>query len=229
MINAQVGDLTSHTTKYTSPALTQKVFANMRRVGKGFSRVDTPLFAGMSMPQQALDVEDAAEDEDDVNETCATLTKRVANLEQDKVAQAIEITKLKQRVRRLERKRQFKSLGLKRLRKDTNKTEPDEVEEVIKVVIVSKLMTKVVTTATTPITDAQVPKASAPRRRRGVIIQDPEETATASVIMHSEVNSKDKGKGILVEAPKPLKRQAQIEQNEAFARELKAKLNANIN
>nr|GEV50794.1 putative reverse transcriptase domain-containing protein [Tanacetum cinerariifolium] len=50
-------------------------------------------------------------------ETCATLTKQVPNLEQDKVAQAIEITKLKQRVRRLEKKRQFKSLGLKRLRK----------------------------------------------------------------------------------------------------------------
>nr|GFD15740.1 hypothetical protein [Tanacetum cinerariifolium] len=28
-------------------ALTQKVFANMRRVRKGFSRVETPLFAGM--------------------------------------------------------------------------------------------------------------------------------------------------------------------------------------
>nr|GFD52038.1 hypothetical protein [Tanacetum cinerariifolium] len=34
-----------------------------------------------------------------------------------KVAQAIEITKLMHRVKRLEKKRQFKSLGLKRLRK----------------------------------------------------------------------------------------------------------------
>nr|GEW57200.1 hypothetical protein [Tanacetum cinerariifolium] len=40
----QVGDISSHSTKYTSPALTQKVFANMRRVGKGFFGVDTPLF-----------------------------------------------------------------------------------------------------------------------------------------------------------------------------------------
>nr|GEU82677.1 retrovirus-related Pol polyprotein from transposon TNT 1-94 [Tanacetum cinerariifolium] len=40
-------DLSSHFTKYTSPALTQKVFANIRRVGKGFSRVYTPLFEGM--------------------------------------------------------------------------------------------------------------------------------------------------------------------------------------
>nr|GEX85475.1 hypothetical protein [Tanacetum cinerariifolium] len=43
----QVGDLSTHTTRFISPALTQKVFANMRRVGKGFSRVETPLFEGM--------------------------------------------------------------------------------------------------------------------------------------------------------------------------------------
>nr|GEX43847.1 hypothetical protein [Tanacetum cinerariifolium] len=43
----QVGDLSTHTTKYTSPAPTQKVFANMRRVGKGFSGVKTPLVEGM--------------------------------------------------------------------------------------------------------------------------------------------------------------------------------------
>nr|GFB37046.1 hypothetical protein [Tanacetum cinerariifolium] len=86
--------------------------------------------------------------------------------------------------------------------------EPAEVEEVIGVVIASKLMTEVVTTATTTITAAQVPKASAPKRKRGVVIQDPEETATASVIVHHKVKSKDKGKGILIEEPKPLKRQA---------------------
>nr|GEV99855.1 hypothetical protein [Tanacetum cinerariifolium] len=39
-------DLSTHTTKYTSLALTQKVFANIRRVGKGFFRVETPLFEG---------------------------------------------------------------------------------------------------------------------------------------------------------------------------------------
>nr|GEZ90758.1 hypothetical protein [Tanacetum cinerariifolium] len=199
---ATVGDLSFHNTKYTSPALAQKVFANMRRVGKGFSR------------------------------TCATLTKQVANLEQDKVAQAKEITKLKQRVRRLEKKRQFKSSGLKRLRKgrldesqakvyhldlehadkvlsmqESDEAEPAEVEEVIKVVTVAKLMTEVVTTATTTTIVAPVPKASAPRKRRGVIIQDPKEAATASLSVQSDVKSKDKGKGILVEEPKPLKRQ----------------------
>nr|GEV36840.1 hypothetical protein [Tanacetum cinerariifolium] len=107
MINAQIANLSSHTTKYTSTILTQKVFASMRRIGKGFSGVDTPLFDGMLVQQQAQDVEDAAEDENDYNETCATLTKQVTNLEQDKIAQAIEVTKLKQRVRRLKKKRRM--------------------------------------------------------------------------------------------------------------------------
>nr|GFB56710.1 hypothetical protein [Tanacetum cinerariifolium] len=68
IINAHVDDLTSHNTKYTSPALTQKVFANMRRIGKGFLGVDTLLFDGMLVQQQVQAVEDAVEDEDDDNE-----------------------------------------------------------------------------------------------------------------------------------------------------------------
>nr|GEY46611.1 retrovirus-related Pol polyprotein from transposon TNT 1-94 [Tanacetum cinerariifolium] len=287
---------------YTSLALTQKVFANIRRIGKGFSRVDTPLFDGMLVQQQVQTVKDAVEDQDDVNEvsaeptlpsptpvtpppsptqehipsppqaqteTCATLTKQVANLNQDKIAQAIEITKLKQRVGRrmhpnrgeiteldadedvtlvdaeedinadvqgrlaesqvkvyhLDLQHAEKVLSMK----DTDEAEPVKVEEVIKVVTTSKLITKVVTTAATTITASQVLKASAPRRRRGVVIQDPEETAIALVIVHSEVKSRDKGKGILIKEPKPLKRQAQIKQDEAFARQLEAELNVNIN
>nr|GEZ84890.1 hypothetical protein [Tanacetum cinerariifolium] len=65
MIHAQVGDLSSHTTKYFSPALTQKVFANMRRLRKGFSEVKTALFEEMLVPQQATDVvvDDVAADD----------------------------------------------------------------------------------------------------------------------------------------------------------------------
>nr|GEW65666.1 ribonuclease H-like domain-containing protein [Tanacetum cinerariifolium] len=44
VMDHQVDDMTTHNTRYTSPALTQKVFLNMRRVGKGFSGVETPLF-----------------------------------------------------------------------------------------------------------------------------------------------------------------------------------------
>nr|GFB11339.1 hypothetical protein [Tanacetum cinerariifolium] len=51
----QVGDLSTHSTRFISPALTQKVFANMRRVGKGFSGVETPLFEGMLAARQPAD------------------------------------------------------------------------------------------------------------------------------------------------------------------------------
>nr|GEX83479.1 hypothetical protein [Tanacetum cinerariifolium] len=49
--------------------------------------------------------------------TCATLSQRVAQLEQEKVAQALEILKLKRKVKKLEKKRRSKFFGLKRLRK----------------------------------------------------------------------------------------------------------------
>nr|GEU43796.1 hypothetical protein [Tanacetum cinerariifolium] len=67
---------------------------------------------------------------------------------------------------------------------DVDEEEPIEVEEVIEVVTTAKLITEVVTTAK-PTTAAQVPKASALRRKRGVVIQDPKETTTL-VIVHTE-------------------------------------------
>nr|GEX02340.1 putative ribonuclease H-like domain-containing protein [Tanacetum cinerariifolium] len=213
MIIKQVGDLSTHTTKYTSPALTQKVFANMRRVGKGFFRVETPLFGGMLV---ALEVEegDADENVEDVNagaaaevqptppqspqaqqptpqqqppsqdagismdllqnliDTCTTLTRRVEHLEQDKIAQALEITKLKSRVKKLEKRN--KASRLKRLKKvrmiadmdadadvvleeakdvatdivkDEEETKPAKLQEVVDVVTTTKIITEVVTAA----------------------------------------------------------------------------------
>nr|GEX95930.1 copia protein [Tanacetum cinerariifolium] len=67
MIRKQVGALSTHTIKYTSPALTQKVFANMKRVGKWFSRVETPLFEGMLVEQQVVKEGDADENAENVN------------------------------------------------------------------------------------------------------------------------------------------------------------------
>nr|GEX28990.1 hypothetical protein [Tanacetum cinerariifolium] len=52
VLNHQVDDMTIHNTRYTFPALIQKVFANTRRVGKGFSCVKTPLYASMLVPSQ---------------------------------------------------------------------------------------------------------------------------------------------------------------------------------
>nr|GEY95558.1 hypothetical protein [Tanacetum cinerariifolium] len=65
IIQNQLGDLSTHTTNYISPALTQKVFANMRRVGKGFSGVETPLFESMLVagePEKQGDAEEQVQD-----------------------------------------------------------------------------------------------------------------------------------------------------------------------
>nr|GEU37632.1 hypothetical protein [Tanacetum cinerariifolium] len=67
MIRKQVGDLSTHTTKYTSLALSQKVFANMSRVGKGFSRVETPLFEGMLVAHEVAEEGDAEMHGEEVN------------------------------------------------------------------------------------------------------------------------------------------------------------------
>nr|GEX70797.1 hypothetical protein [Tanacetum cinerariifolium] len=120
-----------------------------------------------------------------------------------------------------------------------DQVEPVELQEVIEVVTNAKLITKVVTAASATITSAapQLTIVAAPtpttapsatRRRKGVVIRDPKESATPSTIVHTEAKYKDKGKGILVKEPKPLKKQAQIEQDEAYARELEAELNKNI-
>nr|GEV80140.1 hypothetical protein [Tanacetum cinerariifolium] len=106
-----------------------------------------------------------------------------------------------------------------------DEAEPAKLKEIIEVVTIAKLLIKVVTAAATSITTAP----SAARRRKDVVIKDPKETSTPSIIVHSEPKSKNKGKGIMVEEPKPLKKQVKIEQDEAYARELEAELNANIN
>nr|GEV57164.1 hypothetical protein [Tanacetum cinerariifolium] len=61
IIQNQLVDLSTHTTKYISPALTQKVFANIRRVGKGCSGVETPLFEGMLVAREPEEQGDAEE------------------------------------------------------------------------------------------------------------------------------------------------------------------------
>nr|GFA53054.1 hypothetical protein [Tanacetum cinerariifolium] len=204
MINAQVGDLSSLTTKYQSPA--QKVFANIRRVGKGFSKVDTLLFDGILIPQQVHD--DVADDvADDVTDVVADVVVdadaeptppsptpgKLAELDADEDVTLEEVTaevaKDADVQGRLEESQaQVYHLDLEHAQKvlcmqEHDKAEPAEVEEVLEVVTAAKLMTKVVTTATTPISAAHAPKVSAPRKRRGVIIQDTQEAATASLSM----------------------------------------------
>nr|GEZ07836.1 hypothetical protein [Tanacetum cinerariifolium] len=68
VICLSTGDLSTHTTKYASTTLTQKVFVNMRRVGKGFSGVKTPLFKVMLVGQE---IEEEGDEEEHVEDVTA--------------------------------------------------------------------------------------------------------------------------------------------------------------
>nr|GEW15650.1 reverse transcriptase domain-containing protein [Tanacetum cinerariifolium] len=237
-------------------------------------------------------------------DTCAALTRRVKHLEFDKVAQPLEITKLKRRVKKPKRRNKVRVLKLRRMQKvgtsqrvetsndivmddesneertiaemdqddavvlkddkeedmkvaavvkdveeakvgenaqdqwrqvksqaeiykidmdhankvlsmQEDKTKPTKVQEVVNVVTTTKLITEVVTAASETVTaasaiittdEAQVPAATtttltaasirvfaAPsRKRKGVVIRDPEEESTTSTIIPAEMKSKDK-------------------------------------
>nr|GEX03112.1 hypothetical protein [Tanacetum cinerariifolium] len=138
IIQNQIGDLSTHTTSYISPALTQKVFANMRRVRKGFSGVETPLFEGMlaartiaeeGLVEEQVQADDAVAAavqesvaEDIANEaipSTPTLLILPSPPSHDipSPSQKLEIIKLKARVKRLERANKVKSSKLRRLKK----------------------------------------------------------------------------------------------------------------
>nr|GFA62500.1 hypothetical protein [Tanacetum cinerariifolium] len=151
-------------------------------------------------------------------ETYTTLTRRVEHLEQDKdvvdVAKDVDGVEKTAEIeehadvqgRQAESQPQIYQIDLehadKVLSMQDDDIEPTELKEVMEVVTIAKLMTEVVTTASATITaiDTLITVAaltaafSAARRRKRVLISDPKETATPSIIIHSEPKSKDKGK-----------------------------------
>ncbi|GJW49435.1 hypothetical protein Tco_0090786 [Tanacetum coccineum] len=183
-LDKQVGDMSTHDEIFVTPSHTKKVFGNMKRVGKGFSRAVTPLFPTMmvqaqeemgegsanptdphhtpiitqpstSQPQKKQKprkpkrkdtkipqssgptepiADEAANEENvpthsndpllsgedslklnDLIEICTKLQQRVLDLENTKTAQAQEISSLKLRVKRLEKKGGSRTHKLKRL------------------------------------------------------------------------------------------------------------------
>nr|GFA40439.1 hypothetical protein [Tanacetum cinerariifolium] len=113
-----------------------------------------------------------------------------------------------------------------------------EVQEAVEVVISAKLMTEVVTVAATQVVAASTPIpvakpktltiTAAPvvstRRRKGVVIRDPEEELPSDTPAEAP-KVKDKGKGFLIEAPKPMKKKDQIEMDAEYARKLQEEIN----
>nr|GFC65577.1 hypothetical protein [Tanacetum cinerariifolium] len=73
---------------------------------------------------------------------------------------------------------------------------------------------------------SKVVAAASTKRRKGVIIMDPEEESTLKT--PTKTKSKDKGKGIMVEEQKPMKKKQHVEMDEAYARKLHEELNQDI-
>nr|GEV31091.1 hypothetical protein [Tanacetum cinerariifolium] len=267
IIQAPAGDLSTHTTRFISPALTQKVFANMRRVGKGFSGVETPLFESMIANRQPAEEELGAEQvQVDAAVAAAVVEDVVEDVAEDVAHVAtplppshgipsppqepssppqqphrLEIVKLKARVKKLEKTDKIKSSKLRCLRKvgasrqvessddmedvfnqgrminegkGIELEDNSEVQEVVEVVTTTKLITEVVTAAASQVSAASttIPAASAtiPAAKPTIFVAAP------TVI--------DKGKGIMVEAPKPMKKNDQIEMDAEYARKLQEEI-----
>nr|GEY50167.1 hypothetical protein [Tanacetum cinerariifolium] len=221
---------------------------NFSRVGKGCSGVETSLFENMLQVREEdaeeevqvsahdhVDQENVIEEiVDDVApptsplpsspiqvlDKYSALIHRVEGLESANTDQQLEILKLKAKVKKLER-----------LNKVLSMQEESEVQEVVEVVNAAKLITEVVTAATTQVIPAAelvaavsipisavkpkvlkvVPAAPtvSTRKRMGVVIRDPEEELHDDTPAETQ-SAKDKGKGILVEDPKPMKKKDQI-------------------
>ncbi|GJX49697.1 hypothetical protein Tco_0276542 [Tanacetum coccineum] len=62
-LDKQVGDVSTHDEIFVTPSRTKKVFGNMKRVGKGFSRAVTSLFPTMMVQAQEEMGEEPIEDE----------------------------------------------------------------------------------------------------------------------------------------------------------------------
>nr|GEU84407.1 putative ribonuclease H-like domain-containing protein [Tanacetum cinerariifolium] len=117
---------------YVTPSHTKEIFRNMKKVGKGFSGRDTPLFPTM-MVQAQEDMGKGSANPIDPHHTPTivqpstsqpqktnqprNLEKRVLDLKTTKTSQAMEIKSLKRRVKKLERRKRSRTHRLKRLYK----------------------------------------------------------------------------------------------------------------
>nr|GEZ01652.1 hypothetical protein [Tanacetum cinerariifolium] len=216
IIQTNIDDLSIHTNRYISPVLTQKVFANMRRVRKEEVSIDvippTPTSPSPSSP---------------VLDTCSALVLRVEGLKNANAAQQLEIVKLKARVKKLEMLNKVKSSMLKRLKKDVE-VEGRHADKQAEIYNIDLDHSSKVVAASTPIPAAKPkPKilkiaaalAVSTRRRKGVVIRNLEEELHTDTPAETPT-MKDKGKGILIEDPKPMKKKDQVEMDAEYAKKL---------
>nr|GEZ08220.1 hypothetical protein [Tanacetum cinerariifolium] len=266
-------DMSHHKKIFVIPSLTKNVFANIKREGKGFSKIITPLFEIM-MVQAPKEVGEGSEVPTDTHHTPIVTQPsssqpqkkqksrrkqrketKILDLEKAKTAQEKEIVDLKKRVKKLKEKEEVKDFRFKKIMEGRiNEEEMFRVNDLDgdKVIVdatageevehSTKVAKKEVSTGDPVTTVGEVEhstkvtlghtlieiKAAKPKAR-GVIVQEPSEFKTTSSSQPSQLpQAKDKGKGIMVELEKPLKKKDQIAFDEEVARKLEAQMKAKM-
>nr|GEW63930.1 hypothetical protein [Tanacetum cinerariifolium] len=242
-LDKQVDGLSKHNAIYVVPSHTKKVFGNMKRVGKGFSGRDTPLFPIMLVPAQEeeLDaeitlVDETTEDQGRFNDQEMFDT---SVLDDDEVVKKEVLLKEAQDVQNVIEKviEDITTAGIEEtvstvaLITTVNVT-PNELTMAQALMEIKKSKPKAdkvvieqepeqgattTTTVTIPTHDSTRPKA------RGVVMKEPSETPKTTTIQIS-LKEQEKGKGIMVEEPLKMKKKDQISFNEQEARRLQAEI-----
>ncbi|GJS59998.1 hypothetical protein Tco_0654782 [Tanacetum coccineum] len=117
-LDKQVEGKAKHKEIYVTPSHTKKVFANMKREGKEpiTNEAANEEHVAMHSNDPLLSGEDRLK-LNELMELCTNLSQKVLELVNTKTSQAAEIAKLKDRVKKLERRNKSRTLGLTKLRK----------------------------------------------------------------------------------------------------------------
>nr|GFA15462.1 hypothetical protein [Tanacetum cinerariifolium] len=250
-LDKQVEGMTRHKEMYIISSHTKMIFANMRRIGAGFSRTQKP--RRKQRKEEAVS-HDKLEDEDHV----LTLSNDPLPT---KDAQAKEIAALKKKVAKLTKWRKSRSGGLRRLKKigssrrgRINENEMFGVDDLAGEEVVMETTTGVKDSATpkTDVTKDEVTMAQALAALKSakpkIVVQEQEISTTIlddaiivtidvptprakGIVFHKQKqpqiptisSSKDKGEGKMIEPEVPIKRKELMRIDEEYARKLEAK------
>nr|GEY52375.1 hypothetical protein [Tanacetum cinerariifolium] len=203
-VNHQLGDISHHKKIFVTPSLTKKVFANIKREGKEFSRIITHLFETMMVQaseevgegskgrmneEEMFGVNDLDGDEVIVDATASEDVEQSTKFAEKEVSIADPVTTASEVVTTAE---------------DVEVTTVTTAEDV-----------EVTTAATTP----QIFKDELTLAQALIEIIETKPKARGT---------KDKGKGIMVEPEKPLKKKDQIAFDKEVARKLEAQMKAEM-
>ncbi|GJX07455.1 hypothetical protein Tco_0195387 [Tanacetum coccineum] len=215
-VNQQLGDMSHHKKIFVTPSHTKKVFGNMKREGKGFSRRKKQL-----RRKQRKDTE--APQSSGPTEPIAKEAANVESVPNIPIIHSYSVSSLIDETQG----RNYDNLMF-----DTGVLDEQEVE-VEKIVSTAEVTTDSATTTNVDeLTLAQTLieiKAAKPKVR-GVMIQEPSEftTTTTTTTPAASKPSQDKGKEKMIESKKPLKKKNQIMYDQEVALNLQAQMQAEL-